>query len=256
MDKVNFPEDSDSSDEDYVPTGPAEVPSEVDSDGDPEDPLSESEDAGKRGTKRKRKTLKAEKKEAPPAGAMTEEEKKKHADALWASFKKDTGFKSKTGGSSSESAQIKSDGANKGSVCGGESSEGSPASGKRRTEEKVKVTQVFEFAGEEVRVEKEVPVGSLLNSKPVGTNIKKKGGLGSVLSQLGKKTKVTTLEKSKMDWDKYKKEEGMEAELRAYNKGKNGYLERQDFLERSDFRRFEIEKEVRTIERNKRLNNT
>lgn len=32
------------------------------------------------------------------------------------------------------------------------------------------------------------------------------------------------------------------------------YLERQDFLQRTDLRRFEIEKEVRTIERNKRMN--
>lgn len=34
------------------------------------------------------------------------------------------------------------------------------------------------------------------------------------------------------------------------------YLERQEFLERADLRRFEIEKDLRTIERNKRFNST
>lgn len=34
------------------------------------------------------------------------------------------------------------------------------------------------------------------------------------------------------------------------------YLERQDFLERADLRRFEIEKEIRAVERSKRFNST
>lgn len=136
-----------------------------------------------------------------------------------------------------------------------------------KTQEKIKVTKVFQFAGEEVKVEKEVPVDSAearLAQKASSSEVQKPGkgrapkslgGIGSVLSQLGKKPKISTLEKSKLDWDRYKKEENIEEELATYNKGKDGYLERQDFLQRADLRRFEIEKEIRTIERNKRLDN-
>jgi hypothetical protein len=47
-------------------------------------------------------------------------------------------------------------------------------------------------------------------------------GLSSVLGQLGKKSKLGTLEKSKLDWDRYKKDEGIEEELTKHNKGKAG----------------------------------
>lgn len=47
-------------------------------------------------------------------------------------------------------------------------------------------------------------------------------GLSSVLGQLGKKSKLGTLEKSKLDWDRYKKDEGIEEELQKYNKGRDG----------------------------------
>lgn len=63
MNAEEFPEDSDSSDEDYVPgSKPEEVVSEVDSDGDPEDPLSETEDLGTRNQKRRKKTGKSRRK--------------------------------------------------------------------------------------------------------------------------------------------------------------------------------------------------
>lgn len=138
-----------------------------------------------------------------------------------------------------------------------------------KTQEKIKVTKVFQFAGEEVTVEKEVAVDSaearLAQTASSSSDaqkapgkprpVKSLGGIGSVLSQLGKKPKISTLEKSKLDWDRFKKEENIEEELASYNKGKDGYLERQDFLQRADLRRFEIEKEIRTIERNKRLDN-
>lgn len=55
------------------------------------------------------------------------------------------------------------------------------------------------------------------NKKPGGLS-----GIGGVLSQLGKKQKISTLEKSKLDWDRFKKEEDIEEELQTYNKGKDG----------------------------------
>lgn len=75
------------------------------------------------------------------------------------------------------------------------------------------------------------------------------GGISSVLGQIGKKAKISTLEKSKLDWDNFKKQENIEEELNTYNKGKDGYLERQDFLQRADVRQFEIEKQLRNSSR-------
>lgn len=64
MNTVEYPEDSDSSDEDYIPENTsAEVVSEVDSEGVDEDPLSDKEDLGARNSsKRKKKTSKSRKK--------------------------------------------------------------------------------------------------------------------------------------------------------------------------------------------------
>ncbi|KAH8394613.1 hypothetical protein KR222_000057, partial [Zaprionus bogoriensis] len=74
-------------------------------------------------------------------------------------------------------------------------------------------------------------------------------GLGSLLNQLGKKKKMSVLEKSQLDWKSFKSEEGIDEELRTHNKGKDGYLERQDFLQRTDLRQFEIEKGMRQTRR-------
>ncbi|XP_045462649.1 craniofacial development protein 1 [Harmonia axyridis] len=271
MNVEEFPEDSDTSDEEYIPGAkPEEVVSEVDSDGEPEDPLSDSEASPK---KKRRKTKKGArskklKKESTNSGdeeieesqqknELTEEEKKKQADDLWADFLQDTGFKSKTAISkpndtttSKEKTLTKSETTSKSQTNKVES-------------DKVKITEIFEFAGEEVKVEKEVSKDSvearlLGSSSSSDTNkVRKKGslsGIGSVLSQLGKKKKISTLEKTKLDWDRFKKDENLEEELNNHNKGKDGYLDRQDFLQRADLRRFEIEKEIRTVERNKRMN--
>jgi hypothetical protein len=48
------------------------------------------------------------------------------------------------------------------------------------------------------------------------------GGLSGVLGQLNKTNKLSTLEKSKLDWVTYKKEEGIEEEVESHNKGKSG----------------------------------
>lgn len=153
------------------------------------------------------------------------------------------------------------------------SKERSPSIEKPKVEEKVKITKVFEFAGEEVKVEKEVSIdsaearislSSAENSEKTGNSgspagrgsgrgrgFKRAGlgGISSVLGQLGKKAKISTLEKSKLDWDNYKKQENLEEEISTHNKGKDGYLERQDFLQRADLRQFEIEKQLRNANR-------
>ncbi|MGH0177554.1 UNVERIFIED_CONTAM: hypothetical protein FKN15_075426 [Acipenser sinensis] len=75
---------------------------------------------------------------------------------------------------------------------------------------------------------------------------KRPAGIGSILNRIGgKKQKMSTLEKSKLDWDSFKNEEGIGEELATHNRGKEGYVERKAFLERVDHRRFELEKSLR-----------
>ncbi|KTG03690.1 hypothetical protein cypCar_00030239, partial [Cyprinus carpio] len=79
-----------------------------------------------------------------------------------------------------------------------------------------------------------------------GSSAKRPAGMGSILNRIGaKKQKMSTLEKSKMDWDAFKTEEGISDELAIHNRGKEGYVERKNFLERVDHRQFELEKSVR-----------
>ncbi|XP_029046921.1 craniofacial development protein 1 isoform X1 [Osmia bicornis bicornis] len=285
-DEHQLPSDSDEDDEDYVPDGADSEPvSEVESEGDVESGPEDENDENKRETTKKKgkkrgkvtksktkrrrtagKNLKNEddekdeeedNKESKEKKERTEEEEKKRADSLWADFMKDTAVGSKS---------KPQDTINK-------PKEKSPPLEKPKVEEKVKITKVFEFAGEEVKVEKEVPIdsaearltlSSAENSEKSGNTASptgkgsgrgkgfKRAGLGgisSVLTQIGKKAKISTLEKSKLDWDNYKKEENLEEEITTHNKGKDGYLERQDFLQRADLRQFEIEKQLRNTNR-------
>ncbi|XP_046736257.1 craniofacial development protein 1 isoform X2 [Diprion similis] len=285
-----LPSDSDDDDEDYIPGGADnEAGSEVESEGEvesgPEDENDENlQVSGKRkgkgkGTKRclknkngSRKRLRnvEEKKqksndseeeqseENETKKKLSEEEEKKRADSLWADFMKDTPVVSRP--------------KSKNSINSSKEELSQPLI-KSGNVEKVKITKVFEFAGEEVRVEKEVPADcaearlTLPSSKDSTTDSVqprsgsakgrgiRKGGLGgisSVLGQLGKKAKISTLEKSKLDWDSYKREENIEEEISTHNKGKDGYLERQDFLQRADLRQFEIEKQLRSTRRSTR----
>lgn len=277
-----LPSDSDEDDEDYVPDGADSDPvSEVESEGDIESGPEDENDENKRETGRKdakrskgRKSKKAKRRrtlekskvseeeskqeeECKEEKQLTEEEEKKRADSLWADFMKDTAVISKSKPQNSINR----------------SNERSPPIQKPKVQEKVKITKVFEFAGEEVKVEKEVSadsaearlsLSSAENSatKPsestspaakerVRGGVKRAGlgGISSVLGQIGKKAKISTLEKSKLDWDNFKKQENIEEEINTHNKGKDGYLERQDFLQRADLRQFEIEKQLRSTSR-------
>ncbi|EFA78020.1 hypothetical protein PPL_08665 [Heterostelium album PN500] len=94
---------------------------------------------------------------------------------------------------------------------------------------KEKTVEVFEFAGQKVVKEREVVV-----PKPAAGIAKKKPGLDSVLSNLGgKPKKLTTLQKSQLDWDSYKDSNILEKNDME-RQAKNGYLEKQAFLQRTD----------------------
>lgn len=192
-----------------------------------------------------------------------EEVKKKREDDLWSSFLSDVGQKTKaqppTPSAKDKQAQP-------------EKPKATNTTPKQSTEtkeepKKVTITKVFDFAGEEVRVTKEVDSSSkeamafikqqekdqtemspvpAKTSVAAGSGVKRPGGMSSILGKLGsKKMKMSTLEKSKLDWECFKEQEGISDELAIHNRGKDGYIERKAFLERVDYRQFELEREIR-----------
>ncbi|XP_033898127.1 craniofacial development protein 1-like isoform X2 [Acipenser ruthenus] len=184
---------------------------------------------------------------ADPLIEIKEDKVKKASDDLWASFLSDVGQKPQTASVQPPplaTGAIKSQGETKEAEKPKESS-------------KVTITKVFDFAGEEVRVTKEVDADSkeakFFLKKPessaeptASSGGKRPAGIGSILNRIGgKKQKMSTLEKSKLDWDSFKNEEGIGEELATHNRGKEGYVERKAFLERVDHRRFELEKSLR-----------
>ncbi|XP_051024531.1 craniofacial development protein 1 [Acomys russatus] len=195
-------------------------------------------------------------------GLGSESARKRKEDELWASFLNDVGPKAKAapGSQVKTSEETAETNSNKPLVKADELD-------KPKESEKVKITKVFDFAGEEVRVTKEVDASSkeaksflkqnekekpqaLVTSGasplPAGSGIKRASGMSSLLGKIGaKKQKMSTLEKSKLDWESFKEEEGIGEELALHNRGKEGYIERKAFLERVDHRQFEIERDLR-----------
>ncbi|XP_028392279.1 craniofacial development protein 1-like isoform X2 [Dendronephthya gigantea] len=171
---------------------------------------------------------------------------KKRVDDLWEAFKQDTAA---TRPAASSHMTQKTE----------EKTEENPSTSSGKKEEipkKVEVTEVFDFAGEEVKVVKSVDSSSIkpapVSDKDNPSSVKPRaalptkrpgGGLGSVLGKIGKKPKLSTLEKSKLDWTSFKKDEGIEDELKTSNR--DGFLEKQAFLNRVDQKQFEIERDIR-----------
>ncbi|XP_061629438.1 craniofacial development protein 1 isoform X2 [Phyllopteryx taeniolatus] len=148
---------------------------------------------------------------------------KKQSDDLWARFLSDVAPRPKASMGASPTHTTPEAHSLASSVCmRTESQESDPA--------KVTIVKVFDFAGEEISV----------------SSSKRPAGMSGLLSRIGgKKQRISTLEKSKMDWDAFKYEEGITEELAIHNRGRDGYVERKNFLERVDHRQFEMEKEVR-----------
>jgi len=113
----------------------------------------------------------------------------------------------------------------------------------------IKVEKQIKFAGGVMNVTKIVDKSS--TEAALEEQRKRKAAqetvLDKVVGQIGIKKGISTLEKSSFDWDKFKKEKGLEEELDKY--AKDGYVEKQDFLQRVDLRQFEKEKEERNRQR-------
>ncbi|XP_069757614.1 craniofacial development protein 1 isoform X1 [Narcine bancroftii] len=191
---------------------------------------------------------------------------KKKADDLWASFLSDVGQNTKPKSmipASNKEKILVEEKLNKHQDLMKDTEE-------LKSPGKITITKVFDFAGEEIKVTKEVDAASkeaknflqkqnnekgkcssaapvlVATGAPTSSGIKRQGGLSNVLGKIGgKKQKLSTLEKSKIDWEAFKETEGIGDELAIYNRGKEGYIERKAFLDRVDHRQFELERDIR-----------
>lgn len=305
-------EDYDSSeDEDYVPSE-GEAVSEEENSGEEEnlDALKEDGEPVKTG-KRKRKPvnqkqtaarkrvggIKLDEETVTPVGEQDngnkelekqikleqqlkkEVQEKKRADDLWSSFMSDVGKRPEkkpvaSPGLGSLTSSVSKSVPDKQPVVGTKTSVEETKSPVAVQKSTITVTKVYDFAGEAVKVTKEIDVNSKegmaelkKQQETVATpsketdnivttsssGIKRPGvGLGGVLAKINKKQKIGTLEKSKLDWEEFKQKEGINEELKIHNRGKQSYIERMNFLQRTDQRQFELEKSLRLNTTSKR----
>uniref|UniRef100_A0A915PQ13 Craniofacial development protein 1 n=1 Tax=Setaria digitata TaxID=48799 RepID=A0A915PQ13_9BILA len=91
------------------------------------------------------------------------------------------------------------------------------------------------------------------SSRPTQNEKKRaSNGLTNAISALSKKSKMSVLEKTAQDWGAFKDETGIQEELSSHNRGKQGYVDRVEFLTRTDYRQFEIERDARNAVRKKK----
>ena len=81
-------------------------------------------------------------------------------------------------------------------------------------------------------------------------------GLDDLLQQISKKQKPNILDRTRKDWGQFKEEKGLEDELEAYKKSGDKYLDKVAFLQRSDLREYEKERDARLALQSKRQSET
>lgn len=93
---------------------------------------------------------------------------------------------------------------------------------------RIVVKQRYEFAGEKIEIESEIneKEAALLQAK------KSASGLGGILDQLKGKNKISTLQKTKLDWNQFTTEEGLEDEFTQNRK--DGYIQKKEFLQNAE----------------------
>ncbi|TID30651.1 hypothetical protein CANINC_000807 [Pichia inconspicua] len=131
--------------------------------------------------------------------------------------------------------------------------------------EKIKITRTYEFAGKQITEEKEVDIDSeeakahlnsvkikanneakpeIKQSNPTLRRKRKRASLLEAVISNSSSTKLSTLEKSRLDWATYVDKNKISDELKYKNKG--GFLEKQDFLNRVDSKRENLFKDAKT----------
>ncbi|XP_038980794.1 craniofacial development protein 1 isoform X2 [Phoenix dactylifera] len=122
---------------------------------------------------------------------------------------------------------------------------------------KVEITEVRDFAGEDVEVKKLVNAGSKEAAEKAKVSGAPPSALDTILEQIKKKPKLSVLDKTKKDWGEFKEEnKGLEDELDVYKKSSNQYLDKVSFLQRADIREFERERDARLALQSKRRTDT
>ncbi|UJR10339.1 hypothetical protein I4U23_014545 [Adineta vaga] len=100
-------------------------------------------------------------------------------------------------------------------------------------------TKVFEYAGEKVSVPVKTPIATPTAAVATSPSLKRPATTSSsLLDRLGisKKQKLSTLEKSRLDWSAHKESEALIDDLDSHRRSKDSYVERKAFLERTEAR--------------------
>jgi len=110
------------------------------------------------------------------------------------------------------------------------------------------------FAGQRIPVEQDPNQKSVVKdatSALVPQIPKTQGGLDTLLENLAGPAKISTIVKTSSDWEVFKQKQGsdMKESLETKAQGSQAYLQRKDFLDRVDQRRFEHEKARRDLDR-------
>lgn len=109
---------------------------------------------------------------------------------------------------------------------------------------KLEIKEKMKFAGQTIEVTRNVVSGNE-DSEPK----QKPAGIDAVLSKINGPQKITTIDKTSVDWSNFKDKSGLEEELKKKAEGKDAYLVKKDFLNRVDLRRFEQERDERNKKR-------
>ncbi|XP_027092008.1 craniofacial development protein 1 isoform X1 [Coffea eugenioides] len=118
---------------------------------------------------------------------------------------------------------------------------------------KMEVTEFRDFAGEEIEFKKLVDTSSKEAFDKGKASTGPASAVDAVLEQIKKKQKLSVLDKTKKDWGEFKEEnKGLEEELETYKKSSNQYLDKVSFLQRTDYREFERERDARLATQAKR----
>tara|TARA_B110000208_G_C11414139_1_gene300878 strand:- start:26 stop:538 length:513 start_codon:yes stop_codon:yes gene_type:complete len=113
------------------------------------------------------------------------------------------------------------------------------------------VKETVRFGNDITEIERIVPIGqssssssSLSSSSSSSSSAAApKSALDTLTAALDGPSKVSTMQKTSMEWDTFKSKQGISDELEKYTQ--NGYLTKQEFLGRVDLRKFEQEKAQR-----------
>ncbi|KAG7158893.1 Craniofacial development protein 1-like [Homarus americanus] len=238
--------DSDTSDDDFVPQGVESDEEPVSGEEDEGDEAEDDCDASVNDKGKKKKKLKKGKvvveKEQEKDKPKNEEKEKKKADDIWADFLADVEEKPTPPPKPNDSSWA--------AVMGHKKSPSS-SNALCKVEKEVEADSVEAKAA--LISPPETSTASEAKS-PSGLQGKKRPvGLSSIVGLLdNKKQKLTTLEKTKLDWNSFKTHEGIDEDLEQHKKSKHGYLDKQAFLERADLRQFEIERTMRMKKRSNR----